>query len=797
MLSRVKAQFTKTNAIFLILVIIAVVLAVQYRTSMLNFYGFYEPDGFYYFTAMRAIVNNGFQFPSVLSISGWPIHHMIAENHGLYYATLIPYLLLGESVSYYTIMRLVPVLFGLLDMLAAYMLSRYISKDKIFGFFVLLFVGLSMGNAARTSALVYRGDSFVLFFAMAALIFFVEVLRQDDPKKKIIMSAAAAVSMLLANYVWSGGTVAMIMFVLAYFIIVSYAFIFRKEKLVDGGKYLLLSLLIWFVLVNAAKATGAIGAVTFSDISFIPMFMSLALFWLLAYYAPSIAMDFMRTPLYRFFILLFVIVVGTLIFAMLEPAIIYGLFVGNGFVIPPGGFGSTTEELQPPSCQFLYTSFGVNLFTAIPNLFIALTSVLNTNLQCTSSPIDPVNGIWAASYGAYGVILLLLLFIPYFFMQVYDSHGLLGGKPRLKFDATPGMMVLMALFIITAYLEMHVIRYNSLLSVPLSMMSAFTIYWLMLVANNTKLAYPYVRFLLLVALGAVFIYVFYQLVYYANMYSATLTQADSINPQFISAMQWLKANSPSNSVVLTLWPDGSVVEAVANRTSVMDSVGSENGPLQQFAAWLLNTTPDTQLLASKLVGKPNYIVERTTWLIETQGVYTEANISVNSSLYGYAPLSSFSEAAVNSTFRQIVLSTSASSRYPAALVDLSYSNATGRLVGLYGTLQVSQGQSIPFQEVVLSDQGSDNFSMVTQGPANQTNGELLMVQYSDVNRTGFFMNLTGAYIFAEAIANSNMLKLLYMCNSFNCVWNNNMATLQLVYSNSDTRIFKVNYNATS
>ena len=538
MLSRVKAQFTKTNAIFLILVIIAVVLAVQYRTSMLNFYGFYEPDGFYYFTAMRAIVNNGFQFPSVLSISGWPIHHMIAENHGLYYATLIPYLLLGESVSYYTIMRLVPVLFGLLDMLAAYMLSRYISKDKIFGFFVLLFVGLSMGNAARTSALVYRGDSFVLFFAMAALIFFVEVLRQDDPKKKIIMSAAAAVSMLLANYVWSGGTVAMIMFVLAYFIIVSYAFIFRKEKLVDGGKYLLLSLLIWFVLVNAAKATGAIGAVTFSDISFIPMFMSLALFWLLAYYAPSIAMDFMRTPLYRFFILLFVIVVGTLIFAMLEPAIIYGLFVGNGFVIPPGGFGSTTEELQPPSCQFLYTSFGVNLFTAIPNLFIALTSVLNTNLQCTSSPIDPVNGIWAASYGAYGVILLLLLFIPYFFMQVYDSHGLLGGKPRLKFDATPGMMVLMALFIITAYLEMHVIRYNSLLSVPLSMMSAFTIYWLMLVANNTKLAYPYVRFLLLVALGAVFIYVFYQLVYYANMYSATLTQADSINPQFISAMQY-------------------------------------------------------------------------------------------------------------------------------------------------------------------------------------------------------------------------------------------------------------------
>ena len=31
----------------------------------------------------------------------------------------------------------------------------------------------------------------------------------------------------------------------------------------------------------------------------------------------------------------------------------------------------------------------------------------------------------------------------------------------------------------------------------------------------------------------------------------------------------------------------------------------------------------------------------------------------------------------------------------------------------------------------------------------------------------------------EAIANSNMLKLLYMCNSFDCIWTNNMAALRL------------------
>jgi asparagine N-glycosylation enzyme membrane subunit Stt3 len=794
-LDKLRAQLTRTNAVFLVLVVVAVLFAIQYRTTMLGFYGFYEPDGFYYFTAMRAIVNNGFQFPQVLGISGWPPHHAVAENHGLYYVTLIPYVLLGESVSYYTIMRLVPVLFGLLDMFGAYMLSRYISKDKIFGFFVILFVGLSMGNAARTSALVYRGDSFVLFFAIAAMVFFMEVLRQDDPKKKTIMSVAAAVSLLLANFVWSGGTVALVIFFLSFLILLSYAFIFRREKLVDGCKYLLIAPIVWFVLVNVAHATGSIDASTFSGLYFVPVYLSLALFWALTYITSTMSIDFMRTPIYRFFILLLIVVAGVLVFAFLQPETIQALFVSNGFVIQSGSFGSTTEELQSPTCQFLYTSFGVNLFTAIPNLFIALSTMAG-DFQCSSASQGTFQSIWTNSFGEEGVILLILLFIPYFFMQVYDSQGLLGGKPRLKFDATPGMLVLMSFFIVMAYLEMHVIRYNSLLSVPLAMTSAFTIYWLILAANNLKIAYPYARFISLAVLGIAFFYVFYQLVYYANMYSSTLSQADSINPQFISAMQWLKANSPANSVVITLWPDGSVVEAVANRTSVMDSVGSESGPLAPFAAWLLNTSPDPQFLSSPQVGSPNYIVERTTWLIETQGVYTEANISANVSLYGYAPLTSFSESAVNSTYRQIVLRTSPGSQYPDILIGMRYSNTTGRLDGLFGTLQVSQGQNVPFQQVVVSDQNSGNFSMVTQGLPNQTNGELLMLQYSEINRTGFFLNLTGAYVFAGDIANSNMLKLLYMCNTYNCVWNNNRATMQLVYMNSDTRILKINYNTT-
>lgn len=46
------------------------------------------------------------------------------------------------------------------------------------------------------------------------------------------------------------------------------------------------------------------------------------------------------------------------------------------------------------------------------------------------------------------------------------------------------------------------------------MISAFTIYWLMLTANNFKFAYPVGRFVALAIYGIILIYIFYQLIYW-------------------------------------------------------------------------------------------------------------------------------------------------------------------------------------------------------------------------------------------------------------------------------------------
>ena len=80
---------------------------------------------------------------------------------------------------------------------------------------------------------------------------------------------------------------------------------------------------------------------------------------------------------------------------------------------------------------------------------------------------------------------------------------------------------------------------------------------------------------------------------------------------------------------------------------------------------------------------------------------------------------------------------------------------------------------------------------VADEAANES--ETILLQYSNVPRPGFFFNVTGAFVFAPGIANSNMIKLIYLCSTSQCLWDNSRSTMQQVYMNQDTRIFKVTY----
>ena len=126
-------------------------------------------------------------------------------------------------------------------------------------------------------------------------------------------------------------------------------------------------------------------------------------------------------------------------------------------------------------------------------------------------------------------------------------------------------------------------------------------------------------------------------VYNTYVASITASQADGVNPQFLAAMSWMKSNTPANSTVVAVWPDGSVVEAWANRTSLIDSVGGESGaPILGFTQFLFSTTPDTQYLYS--IGRPDYLIARSFWYQELGGLAIEGEVT-NASQYGFVALS--------------------------------------------------------------------------------------------------------------------------------------------------------------
>ena len=841
--------------IFLVITIAIIYLTIIYRTTMLNDAGFYEPDGFYHFSVIRAAVNNNFIVPHVLHISGYPSPTTVLEPEGLYWVTLFPYLFLQFfGISYYDVMRLVPVLFGIFDVIGAYFLARMITKDKLFGILSMLFVALSMGDAARTSALIYRGDGFVTIFLIIALVFAALVMKEPSEekhkhkisgiqfdKKKAAYAILSAVFLSMSNYVWNGAAFATAVYMVLLMLVIFVSFIFDKKDLLEDSKYLVAAFVLWYILVNIYLSFGFFVHQTFTGLNTISLIALAVIGWFIAKYLSDNAhkhKSFVGSPVTRFIVAALVFFAAFAAIYFIDNQFIYEIFVGNGFIIT-SNFAATIQELQPPTQSFLYASFGNVLFITPMTIIMYLGTAATTVSRSL---------IW---------IIMMVLMLPYLFMQVFDSGGYMKGKAKAIFGINPGMLILMAYFAVTAYLQINAIRFNSLISVPLAIFAAYTIYWLLsfvrsaskkqfrytaaileiliiiglvLSAANSvdmssyisafgywgtvifflilAIAYPaslyyeanhhdkheiHAKYATLAVAGILLVSFIIVLMYIGGIYANNLSQADNINPQFLSAMTWFKANSSPNATVLTLWPDGSVVEGWANRTSVTDSVGSQNASkANPFAAWLFNSSSDPQFLSSKINGKPGYFIARYTWMIETQGIYTESNLTANASLYGSVLLDQFAEN-FNATTEFFQLSNPQGIN---VVMSIPRNNSiTGfKAYIVYKTLQTGQQEISPFSTVVLYNQDNANSSVIKPTYFNQTSGNMLVLMYSNVPRQGYPVNITGAYILSSYLADTNLAKFLFLCSSYSCAWNNQNASMQLVYANPDTKIFKIIYN---
>lgn len=871
--------------IFLAAFAVVIWLTLYYRLPMLSYYGFYEPDGYFHFSVVRAAVLNGFSIPHQLSISGWPpaSRASVISNFGLYWTTLIPYFFLRfAGISYYDIQRLTPVLFGLIDVIAAYFLARYLTKDKLFGILVMLLIGLNMGNAARTSALIYRGDSFVTAYAILALITTLACFRSEKRNKKIVYAIATAFFLALANLVWTGAAFVTAIYIFSFLIIIIFAFTFDKKIMVKDSSYMLLALFLWFLIVRVFIAFQWTGNVTFTNLDFFMVFAPMAVGWYLVHYFTNkraTQLAFVDTPRKRFMLSLSLPVIALLVIYLFIPSLFNDIFVGNG-LLASGNFTTTIQEQQLPNYAFLFASFNYQNFIS-PLSLIVIASTYYSNLIIL---------FW---------LLLLAVSGIYFFMQTEQTgDGFLEGHAIPRFEVNEAMIVLIAYFAITAYLQMVAIRYNSLLSVPLSILGAYTIYWLMLYVKEHRPTYNTMFALILASVFLLYLTVFintlagagwdivwYQLLLYALVsiplsvfiasivyqiftvyqkglvpaslalfclsivvseyflaqnglaaqlgtffamvpaaaalflalkrfsntkldqylayvlilffilvmlqtdvnYTAGLAPADQVTPNFIQALAWLKNNSASNSVVLTLWPDGSVVEGVANRTSVTDSVGSQYAyKADPFAAWLYNSSPDPGFLLRNLSGKPDYLLVRSTWMLETGGIFTESEINVSANYYGYNPFTSINEH-VNQTTQLYQFFSSSGLEAETVISNSSGTQTVASYLRLPNGIQ-------PFEYVDFYNVNSGQFSIIKQTAFNTTNNDTLLIAYSSVHAPNLYVNISAAYMFNTGLANSNMIKFLFQCGAQACIWDNSVADLQLVYVNPDTKIFAIAYN---
>jgi asparagine N-glycosylation enzyme membrane subunit Stt3 len=745
--------FTKLNQnkfFFILILVILVAVAILVRSGMLAYSGLFEPDGFFHYSVVEQSIANGYVVPLNSSLSGFPTHNYISEPAGLYYMTLIPYFFLHFlGITAIEIMRYIGIVFGLLDCIGAYFLAKRLSNSKGLGLLAFAFVAVSNGDIARTAALVYRGDTFVTFFLLVSLL---ALLKSFDSKKtkKYLYMALSVFLLSITNFVWNGAPFAIIIYIGAVALFAIYAFIDGDRDAVMSALVVSAGLIIWYALVNIYNAVNLIrGSQALMSPHFFLFYIPLVLGILLSHYLLGLKEGKISQLLQKrnrrlLLVCAFVLVVFIAIYAT-AGAYIAQLAGGGGGVISNNIVGNTTQELQKPSLAFIWASFGWQIFLAPLGLLAFIIAHL----------VKKRRG--SALHSNSQIYCFILMFVY---------------------------------FMATAWLQANALRYNSLLAVPVAIFSAYLIYILGKVVYDFSVArgrHAYLFYIYMV-LAVVILALCTKLAY---VESTTSAQADGINPYFLQAAAWFNNNAPSNATVLALWPDGSVVEGWGNRQSYLDSVGGElYNHIVSNSQFILNDTPDTGYLYS--IDKPDYLLVRSYWFDELGGIAIEANIT-NTSLnnYGYTPLQgkSITQAGNNS----VVYS------FYAEL-----SNGHGEVNNIViNTTLTQNGNGTQSAEAYIGDEppGAPTEYLQSVIFYNAANGYYNKFDYnSTVNRLNYTLvisvlnrNITSVMLAGPDLAASNMFKFLMLCNSVTCPYGNGNVSLQLVYQNQDSKIFKIVY----
>ncbi len=796
---------TRNQVIFFALAVAILVLGVFLRTGLLRFQGFFEPDGFFHYSIIEQILANHLSAPLHSALSGFPSHNLVTEPLGLYYTAIIPYLLLGKSLSILNVMRLIPILFGILDAIGAFFLVMYLFRNRVLGLIAMFMVAVSSGDIARTGALVYRGDGFVTIFMIISLIFLIKAFRDKDVRKTIAFGAGSAIVIGIGTAVWAGAPFMIFVYMLAVVLVSLYGFIMADAQMLRSSIVVALSLPIEYLIqhvwiyLEVIKGGGEAMSSPHFFLFYIPLLAATVLAFLMVQRRerlPSLMMNSRR----RIETGLAIILIGFVLVMVIGGSYIYNIASGGGLVIAGNTLTKSIQELQPPTLGFIWGSFGFQLPLAV-----------------------------------LGVILFL--FASAEMLPAADSI-LRTGRRSIGIGMSIPFLILLSYLILTGYLQANAIRFNSLVAVPIAIFAAYAVYalWrifekrygkigmigaalvalpvavymfgslfaILLGKLNFGIYFDMVpalviavifaliasardfgkgKLVLCLYIGIIALILSYSVVFaYVQMISSG--QADGINPSFLSAMGWLRSNTPSNATVLAVWPDGSVIEGWAHRQSSTDSVNGQNPILiKGFANFILNDTPDTSYLTNT-THRPEYFVVRYYWLNEYGGLLLETGMNSTSGyvIYQFQGASVASSTATNSISYYFV----GNGLYNATM---NIANSNG-IVNVNSSIHNST-VDVPIAHTILYNENYSSYQEYNYTRGRAYNGTLFISFY--INPSGR-STITQAYMMGGSLAQSNMVKFLFLCGAASCSYGNGAVRMKLVYQNSDTRIFKLNYS---
>ena len=412
---------------------------------------------------------------------------------------------------------MLPVLFGILEIILAYFIAKELSDSRLCGLLAMFFVAVSAGNIARTAALVYRGDTFIAVPLMLALLIMIKGMKLRSTRKMVVYALVAAFILSTGVLVWNGSPYIVAIYMLSLVLLTAlFIHILEARALKDGPDIHCRPLPALSPPERLRRAGRGAGRAALEGNSFLAFYIPILLgavvvFWLTkrgrigvlhSPHGQGVGRHYSNSHSGAWRSWCWPSGATSATIATAAGVVRAGERRASNHSNISYAVGVTTQELQKPSFSFLFASFELGLYLLLIGVRDAAPTAdgrrgrRGTAREASSSR--------PSSYLLAALVFLFLLNYAAGFDQLarlrtHSSYtccycswptGSTAPAPALLEGKWHAFLVLFSYLAVTAYLQYNAIRYNSLLSIPLAIFAAYGLYTMIEIAGRMKLSQP-------------------------------------------------------------------------------------------------------------------------------------------------------------------------------------------------------------------------------------------------------------------------------------------------------------------